>query len=191
MQTNPKNKVKMQFLLDYYLAMDEPRLKEAMEGYLKENPEKTVSWSTVQRWSAKYKWVDKALEKYPDMKTPGHLSGKHPQGTPLKARKAAARKTQYDEDLKLATPETIKALQGKILDKMHTELDMVHLDTTEKYADMLALVSKMQQLEHEFRGAKFVGNDEAVDGDDSADPPGSSPVVDFKRVATQVRHSKT
>ncbi len=181
---NIKAKARMEDVFATYIKMDQPTIPGAFEKYLKENPTKTISLISVKRWAAKYKWLDKAIANDPTMPHPGYESKEH-HGSPVKVRKAKAAKSPYKDDIKLATPETIKALQGKILDKMHTELGLINIDSTDKLSDMLAIVGRMQTLEHEFRGNMFAGQ---ADAPSEGNLP-ESPVVDFKTVAAQVRKS--
>ena len=162
-----------------YASLNEPSIERARDLFLKQNLDKKVSYVTCKRWAVKYKWVDRVIEMNP---------GRPHKGKQQSKRRSNSLKTSIKQHMKYATPETIKALQGKILDKMHTELALIELDTTGKFGDMLEIVGKMQELEHEFRGSLYTNGAAVTEPEtsDDDDPP-ESPVVNFKKVANQVR----
>jgi len=52
-----------------------------------------------------------------------------------------------------ATPDFIRAVQGAMMEKIHSEISHIKLDTPEKVEKMLASVEKLIELEHTARGS--------------------------------------
>jgi len=167
-------------LYEIFAGLEEPTINNTIAEFRRLYPDRKVSLSSAKKWSSSYEWFARLGAQDPD------------KLNMTDAQKLQALCKQLAINSRLVTPEAVKGMQGKLLDRIIKDIKELRLDSIEKVEAALEVVSMMMNLEHDLRGNTIRNkkDDAAADGDESSAPTNN--VIDYsvgptKSLRSQVR----